>query len=139
MSTPENTFISSVHRHLPVSLYHMKNHNAYNGGIADVWYSSKSDLWVEYKFLALPKRDKTEISLVMGKTPMLSPLQQRWLKDRWSEGRNIYVIVGCKEGGVIFQSPTNWEATYTTAEFKSLLYSRKDIAQLLTNHVGHPP
>ena len=139
MSTPENTFIASVHRHLPATLYHMKNHNTYNGGIADVWYSSKTDLWVEYKFLnPLPKRDSTEISLVHGKTPMLSALQQRWLRDRWSEGRNVYVIVGCKEGGVIHQSPSAWERTHTTAEFKQLMFSRKDIAQLLANHVGHP-
>ena len=31
---PENTFIGSVHKHLPAGLYHMKNHNAYVGGIA---------------------------------------------------------------------------------------------------------
>ena len=57
---PENNFISSVHKHLPMKLYRMKNNNPYNGGIADVWYSgSKADLWIEYKFVKLPARDTT--------------------------------------------------------------------------------
>ena len=50
---PENAFIASIHRHLPSpeTLYRMKNHNEYNGGIADCWYSGKRDLWIEYKFI----------------------------------------------------------------------------------------
>lgn len=140
MSTPENTFIASVHRHMPVSLYHMKNHNAYTGGIADVWYSGKRDLWTEYKFLnPLPKRDSTEISLILGKTPMLSPLQQRWLKDREAEGRNVMVIVGWKDGGVVFKSSLTWSRTWFAAEYKQMMLSRKDIAQFLTDYLGHPP
>mgnify|MGYP003609555235 CR=1 FL=1 len=63
---PENTFIASVHKHLPVGLYSMKNHNQYNAGIADVWYSAKRDWWIEYKFLVLPKRDTTVIDLIGG-------------------------------------------------------------------------
>jgi hypothetical protein len=91
---PENTFISSVHKHLPVELYHMKNNNPYNSGIADVWYSGvEQDLWVEYKFLVIPKRGDTVIDLVGGKNPSISALQQTWLKDRDVEGRNVGVIV----------------------------------------------
>ncbi|MGK3946215.1 hypothetical protein ABK046_48675, partial [Streptomyces caeruleatus] len=76
-------------------LYRMKNHNQYNGGIADVWYSgSKADLWIEYKFVKLPARDTTPI------TPGLSELQQLWLRERHSEGRNVGVVVGAKEGGI---------------------------------------
>ena len=130
-SKPETTFIASVHKHLPVSLYRMKNHNQYNGGIADVWYSGGSDLWVEYKFLVLPKRGATVIDLINGKDPSISYLQQDWLKSRHAEGRNVGVIVGCKEGGVWFPG-ISWDTTYTTEWFREHTLSRKELADRIT-------
>lgn len=129
-SKPENTFIASVHRHLPVDLYRMKNHNQYNSGIADVWYSGAKDLWVEYKFIEVPKRPTTVIDLVSGKNPAISYLQQQWLKDRHAEGRSVGVIVGCKSGGVWFPGIT-WDTTYTTSEFNERLITRKEVASLI--------
>jgi len=131
MATPENIFIGSVHRHLPAQLYHMKNHNQYNGGIADVWYSgTRADLWVEYKFIVLPKRDETVIDITAGKTPMLSSLQQDWIQGRVSEGRNVGVIIGCKEGGVWLPSLA-WDNPLKTAEFKNRLQSRSELAAVI--------
>lgn len=131
---PENTFISSVHRHLPVNLYSMKNHNQFNGGIADCWYSGKSaDLWVEYKFIDVPKRADTMIDLCNPK--LLSALQQEWLESRYREGRNIAVIVGSKNGGVIFQN-TDWMEPISSADFVSLLNARKSIADWITKQVN---
>lgn len=128
---PENTFIGSVHRHLPMDLYHMKNHNEYNGGIADVWYSgAKADLWVEYKFITVPKRDNTLIDLVNGKNPAISYLQQDWLGKRHDEGRQVGVIVGSKDGGVWFPG-VSWDRTHDAAFFRSNLLPRKDLARLL--------
>ena len=122
MATPENTFIQSVHRHLPVNIYRMKNHNQYNGGIPDVWYSGPAgDLWIEYKFIVLPKRDDTMI------TVDLSELQKDWLRCRSAEGRTLAVIVGSKEGGVWFPNLA-WESPLNTAEYKSRLRSRPDLA-----------
>lgn len=129
---PETTFIGSIHRHLPVGLYRMKNHNQFNGGIADCWYSGKRDLWVEYKFLVVPKRDATQIDLRHPNGKMLSPLQQDWLRERHLEGRNIAVIVGCKEGGAIFQN-LEWEVPLTTKQFRERLVSRKDVAAWITD------
>jgi len=131
MATPENTFIGSVHRHLPAQLYHMKNHNMYNGGIADVWYSgTRADLWVEYKFIVTPKRDETVIDITAGKDPALSRLQQDWLKARCKEGRNVGVIVGCKEGGVWLPGLA-WVTPLKTVEFKNCLQSRSDLARTI--------
>lgn len=129
---PENTFIGSVHRHLPVELYHMKNHNQYNGGIADVWYSGGKDLWVEYKFIVIPKRDGTVIDLLGGKSPEISALQQEWLRSRHAEGRNVGVIVGSKDGGVWFPGCT-WDTTYTAQEFRQRVVPRKQLADLITS------
>lgn len=132
MRKPETTFIASVHRQLPPEdeLYRMKNNNAFNGGIADVWYSARRDLWVEYKFLELPKRATTVIDLTAGKDPMLSVLQQDWLKRRLEEGRNVWVIVGCKEGGVILKN-RSWEHAWTTGRFRAELQTRNEIAAAL--------
>lgn len=131
---PENTFIGSVHKHLPAGIYHMKNHNAYVGGIADVWYSGVRDLWVEYKFIVVPKRPDTVIDLITGKNPAISYLQQEWLRSRHGEGRSVGVIVGSKDGGVWFPGLT-WDATYPAKKFLSLLQTRKDLAGTIEKEV----
>jgi hypothetical protein len=127
MSKPETTFTAGVHKHLPPGRedpYWMKNNNLYTSGIWDVWYSGPfRDLWVEYKFIELPKRDDTMIDFG------LSELQKQWGRDREREGRNLAVIVGCKEGGVILRGPSVWEPTMTRERFAGLLVSRKNIAQ----------
>jgi hypothetical protein len=131
---PENTFIGSVHKHLPAGIYRLKNHNQYNGGIADVWYSGVRDLWVEYKFIVVPKRPDTVIDLITGKNPAISYLQQEWLRSRHEEGRPVGVIVGSKDGGVWFPGLT-WDATYPAKKFLSLLQTRKDLAGTIEKEV----
>lgn len=136
MSKPENTFIAAVHRHLPVSVYHEKMANPYRGGTADVWYDGRfRDLWVEYKFLVLPKRAGTTISLVAGKDPMLSVLQQKWLGDRAKNGRDVWVIVGCAAGGVIMRQPSEWLGDWRTDCFTANLLDRKGLARAIQEHV----
>lgn len=127
---PESAFIHSVHKYLPTDVYRMKNFNQYNGGIADCWYSGPGgDLWVEFKYVVLPARPKTSIDL----TKMLSALQVQWLGDRYVEGRNIAVVVGCKEGGVWFDRRM-WEAPITAEAFRAAVVSRKEIAQQICEH-----
>jgi len=126
MSKPETTFTAGVHKYLPPGRedpYWMKNNNLYTSGIWDVWYSGDfQDLWVEYKFVVLPKQGKTLI------TPGLSELQMDWGRKRCAEGRNLAVIVGCKEGGVIMTKQTEWMRQWTRDEFMQQLKTRKDIA-----------
>ena len=130
MATPENTFIVSVHRHLPVDLYHMKNHNQFHGGIPDVWYSGPSaDLWIEYKFVALPKRENTLITIE------LSELQKNWITSRDAEGRSVGVIVGSKDGGVWFPG-TTWSAEITMLQFRASIESRKTLATRIQGFVS---
>lgn len=126
-SKPENIFRASVHKYLPKTLHHEKMSNPYRSGGADDWYSgSKGDLWIEYKFIkALPARSTTRI------VPNLSPLQIEWCRDRFEEGRTVRVIVGCPTGGVIFNSPSDWEAGVTTGEFKGRLVARQELAKTI--------
>lgn len=132
---PENNFISSVHKHLPAKLYRMKNHNQYNGGIADVWYSGVRDLWVEYKFIAVPKRLTTVIDLISGSAPAISSLQQEWLRSRHEEGRSVGVIVGSKDGG-IWLPGTAWDQTFTAGDFLKHLETRKELAALIVRETN---
>jgi hypothetical protein len=135
MSGPENTFISSVHRHLPTKLYRMKNHNAYNSGIADVWYDGANDMWSEYKFIVVPKRDTTMVDLVGGKNPSLSRLQQQWLRDRYENGRRVNVIVGSRDGGVVLEH-RSWEQPFTAAWYRKHLMTRRALAEFITSVVN---
>lgn len=131
---PETTFIESVHDHLPPGRenpYWMKNNNEYTSGIADCWYSGKqADLWIEYKFL-----DKIPVKEAF--VPALSALQVDWCKKRSMEGRNVAVVVGCKEGGVIFDN-CDWENPITNAAFKVRIQSRKEIAEWIMARTSPP-
>lgn len=131
---PENNFIGSVHKHLPMKLYRMKNNNAYTAGIADVWYSGVSDLWIEYKFITVPKRPDTVIDLATGKAPMLSALQQEWLRSRHEEGRNVGVIIGSKDGGVWLPGLA-WDQTILAKDFLAHLRTRKQLAEEIIKEV----
>ena len=127
---PESTFIASVHKHLPPTLYRVKNNNEYTAGIADVWYSGVRDLWIEYKFIAVPKRPETRIDLLTGKNPAISYLQQEWLRSRHGEGRSVGVIVGSKDGG-IWLPGVAWEQPFTAKDFLAHLRTRKDLADTI--------
>lgn len=138
MSKPETTFYTSVHRHLPSidRLHREKMANPYRGGTADHWYSGNGgDLWVEWKFIIIPKRDDTMIDLCGGKKPPLSALQQDWLTGRYNEGRNVVVIVGAKEGGVIYEFRT-WRHPMSAGEFRTRLQARQEIAAWIQREVS---
>ncbi len=127
---PENTFRGSVHKYLRPDLYHMKNTNQFVGGVPDDWYSGGKDLWIEYKFIVVPKRDETVIDLVSGKKPEISYLQQEWLESRHKEGRRVGVIVGCKAGGVWFPG-ISWRQNLTANKFRAAIMPRPDVARLI--------
>lgn len=124
---PENTFIASIHKHLPHELYRIKNNNVYNSGQPDCWYSGPGgDLWIEYKFVEVPKRITTEVTIDLTK------LQQHWLASRHAEGRQVGVIVGCKEGGVWLPGVT-WQMPLTTRAFKGTMRTREELAAVIVS------
>lgn len=140
---PENTFRAGLHKYLdPDLVYQEKMHNPFRGGTADDWYSGRRqharqktrDLWIEWKYVELPKRDGTLIDLVGGKDPTIAALQQEWIKKRQADGRNVWVGVGCKEGGVILTGLL-WQRPLTTAVFRGMLQSRKELAERITEFV----
>lgn len=127
---PESQFITSVHKHLlPVrQFYRMKNNNPFIGGVADVWYSgSKRDLWVEYKYLPIkvPRADVV---------PECSPQQLDWILGRRKEGRSVWVVVGTKVGGVIYNNDTEIEEGIAATEFMKRLLIREELALEIHMH-----
>lgn len=122
---PESSFIKKVHGKLPAVVYREKTHNAYRGGTPDVYYSAPaSELWVEYKYIA-------RIPVRANVVPDLSALQQLWLKGRYAEGRNVAVIVGCPDGGVIYQHE-EWLTPLVPEDFRGRLQSVDDLAKWIT-------
>ena len=127
---PENTFIKSVHKH--IHCYAEKMCNPFTSGTPDVWYSGdKGDLWVEYKFIPkIPSLKRTKV------VPTLSPRQLLWLRQQHANGRNVAVIVGCKEGAVIFKD-LEWEGGISSVDFRTRLITRAQTAQWLDEKCGH--
>ena len=131
-SGPENRFIQAVHSKLPATVYRMKNHNPYNSGIADCWYSGRAgDLWIEYKWATIPKRDSTVVDMAGGKNPPISALQSNWLVGRDEEGRNVGAIIGTPSGG-IWLPKTTFLLPLTAKEMQARVMSKSDLAKLIT-------
>ena len=135
---PENTFIASVNRHLPPEVYSEKTANPYRGGTPDEYYEGNQDiLWIEYKYLrALPP----ELNLSNPKAPTCcSPLQLRWLKRAYENGRNVAVILGTPMGGFIYRY-LDWMETYSREILlEHRLLSRKEIAQWIVSQTMSTP
>jgi hypothetical protein len=103
----------------------MKNHNDYVAGIPDDWYSADPhDLWVEYKYLPISNPRKPVI-------PDLSPQQFHWIKSRKNEGRNVWVIVGYKSGGVIYTDLNDMERGIGADDFLARTLTRQELAQTI--------
>ncbi len=130
MPKPEATFINSIHRHLPPKMPdgkidYLSMAGTYTSGIADVYYDGpKCDLWVEYKYIEqLPKRMNL---LRLTTKPLLTALQNQFLCNRQCNGHLAWVIVGCKDGGIILSSSVTWRSQFSPQNF--ILFSRKELA-----------
>lgn len=129
MPGPESRFIHSVHEKLPKEVYREKMHNVYRGGTFDVWYSGKArDLWIEYKWVgSIPKKGTI--------VPDLSMLQLKWGRGRQGEGRNVFVVVGCPDGGVLLKS-TQWEEGVSVEEFRKALLTKSALAKWIHEYAS---
>jgi hypothetical protein len=62
--------------------------------------------------------------------PNLSDLQKEWLNKRYQEGRQVAVIVGSPEGGVML-SDLAWETPVKPDYFRSQLKTKPELAKAL--------
>lgn len=119
---PERTFRNGVTRHIS-GLYIWSINDNYSRGVPDHYYSGNADdLWAEYKFFPCLKEyfDLTR----PPKSPKMSRNQQEWCNSRYDEGRNVWVIVGFPQGGVILQDK-EWMHPYHVGK----VLTRKEIAE----------
>lgn len=85
----EHGFIKAVHRHLPKEVYRWKIHDTYTGGVPDAFYCGPAgSLWIEYKYIQLPKRKSTIVTFGT------SELQRIWLTKMQNNGQLTGLIVG---------------------------------------------
>jgi len=135
----ENVFRSSIHKHLDRNIvYQEKMHNPFRGGTFDDWYSGRQetaigtifghDIWIEYKFLVKLQSVKAD----------LTALQFHWGTERYKEGRNVAVIVGMPQGGIILHYD-EWEKRIPVLKVEKRLLKRKQIAELITEFTTHTP
>lgn len=128
---PEAVFVGSVHKHLDKAVYRVGMANPYTGGIPDQYYEgSRSELWVEYKFY--PKLPPILDLLNRKARTKLSGLQETWLKRAYGNGRNVAVILGTPDGGIIFHN-LSWQIEYERDACVIATRSRKDIAEWIYN------
>lgn len=121
MRQPETTYRLSIERKLPRNLHREKMANPFRSGTADCWYSgTRADLWVEYKWIPHVPRSASI-------TPALSGKQSHWLNSRMAEGRNVAVILGSPDGGLIY-TEGSWREPVDSATFVDLMLDRGEIA-----------
>ena len=126
----ETQFRDSIHNHLNRELIHQeKMSNPWRSGTFDDWYSADpNDLWIEYKF-------KPKLGSVLAD---LSALQFYWGDERFKEGRNVAVIVGMPQGGIVLHKD-EWQKRIPILEVEKRLLKRKQIAELITDFVISKP
>ena len=110
----EHSFIRSIHRKLPKEIYVWKINDNYAGGVADAYYCGfKDDLWIEYKYVSLPKKDDSKVQIG------LSALQVNWLSAQANRKRNVAVVVGSAEGILLLTDPKDFEKPFVTKSYFS--------------------
>ncbi len=128
----EHGFIDAVHRRLPAdpSFMKWKIHDSFAGGKPDAYYCGPlNDLWVEYKFIELPKRVTTQIY------PDLSELQIDWLRFLDACRRPVWVVVGSPKLAGIFSVQEALDG-FTKPQYLGRAVSFKDLASRITEHCG---
>ena len=103
-------------------VYALKIQTMNNNGVPDCWYSgNKNYLFAEMKYIVkLPKKSGTLIQ------PKLSDLQIEWLGERYTEGRNVCVIIGSPDGWCIQTEPQQWENPILKIELSN---TRNEVAE----------
>jgi hypothetical protein len=127
----EHSFIRSVHRLLPKDMFAWKIHDRFCSGVADAYYSSDGgDLWIEYKFEKLPKRETSKVPID------LSEQQRDWLTARYNEGRHVRVVIGSDKGCVMLDTPAAFAETHMSlATFLSSCVDKKTIVAYILQSV----
>lgn len=134
---PETNFSNALRKALSeqcLEVYSMKNNNEYVAGVPDLWFSGpRADLWIEMKFV-----QKLPVKVPLRPYELLSSLQSKWLRDRYNEGRNVAVIIGCKRRsnleGIVLRDLA-WEKDVYPQNFDALILSKSELVSFIKEQV----
>lgn len=130
----EHSFIRSVHYYLQqykkqgADLWLWKIHDTYAGGVPDAMYVGPTgSLWVEYKYITLPKKDNTVIDL------KLSSLQRKTIKTLQDYNQDVIVVVGFDNEAAIIH---NVDEKHNRTSLWTLSISRESLAKKILKEIG---
>ena len=110
----------------------MKLNLAYQAGVPDCYYSgSVMGLWSEHKRFKV-----TPPIMDLTKHAVTTKLQQKWLIDRYEEGRNVCVIIFTDDSGHMLRWGRDWEVPISREEFKAKAVTMKQLSVQLVTLVG---
>jgi len=127
----EHSYIKSIHKMLPTTLYKWKINDNFHGGVADAYYSGDAgDLWIEYKYVARPPKKSTTVIKTC-----LTDQQLHWLRTRQQEGRNVALVIGM-QAPADMRSKDNlividFSQKVTTADFSSSAVDKRGVAEFI--------
>ena len=130
----ESDYWQALRKKLKNRVYTWKINASYARGVPD-WYGSGvlQDLWVENKRVATqtppPSLDLTDHS------KYLSALQQKWLEDRYAEGRHVAVVVFSKVGHLLLLG-LEWQKPISRLSYMERAVSMDELAQELVEILG---
>jgi len=113
-------------------IYALKLNLNFQKGVADCYYSgSIMGLWSEHKRFAKtpPVIDLTQISVT-------TKLQQKFLRDRYDEGRNVSMIVFTDDMGHMLLWGMDWERPIPREEYRTKAVTMKQLSVQLITLVG---
>tara|TARA_B100000945_G_scaffold160833_1_gene129146 strand:- start:1402 stop:1839 length:438 start_codon:yes stop_codon:yes gene_type:complete len=121
----EHSFVKSVHRKLDKSVYVWKIADRYSGGVPDAMYAGPAGiLFIEYKYIKLPKRLTTFINTG------LSPLQEQWITQMQQWKHPTWLVIGADKSCLILNKLTK---NISTAYYHENKTDTKTLAQLITD------
>ena len=132
--TTETDYWHRLRKKLKGRVYTWKINANYVAGVPDAWLSGhQQDLWVENKRVATetppPSLDLTDHK------KYLTVLQQKWLEDRYAEGRHVAVIVFSKIGHLLLFG-LEWKKPISRLSFMERAVSMDELAEELVEILG---
>ena len=124
----EHGFIKAVHPRLPTALLRWKINDSYAGGVPDAFYAGAARcLFVEYKYIKLPVRNKTICKFG------LSEQQKLWLNKMDNLGHPVAVVVGSSEFALIL-TKRKWNTTIDKATFLRCSSTIENVSTFIYRH-----
>lgn len=121
----EHGFVRSVHRQLSPDIFVWKINDKYAGGVPDAFYAGPARcLFIEYKYVKLPKRDTTLVKT------SLSEQQKLWLDRMSGMDKHVALVIGSILGTIIIDK--DWDYPIPTELFRQRAMSTKAVAQWIS-------